>query len=102
MIRIRLRRIGKKGTPHYRMVVAEKEAPRDGAFLDTLGSYDPHANPPSVKLDAARTIEWIQKGAKPSDSAEKILRRAGIVDANGKLVAGAAATAAPAAEESQA
>ena len=94
MIRIRLRRVGKKGTPHYRVIVAEKEAPRDGAFLDTLGSYDPHMNPPLVKLDAARTIEWIRKGAKPSESAEKILKRAGIVDAEGKVIVTAAAVAA--------
>jgi len=85
MIRIRLRRIGKKGKPQYRLVVAEKEAPRDGAFLVTLGSYDPHADPPSLKVDTEKTIEWIRKGAKPSDSAQKILKRAGVVDDNGKI-----------------
>lgn len=85
MIRIRLRRIGKKGKPQYRLVVAEKEAPRDGSFLVTLGSYDPHTNPPTLNVDTAKTIAWIQKGAKPSESAEKILKRAGIVDANGKV-----------------
>ncbi len=78
MIRIRLRRVGKKRQPYYRVVVAEKEAKRDGAFLDTLGSYDPHADPPSIQLDEARTREWLTKGAQPSEAAEKILRRAGI------------------------
>ncbi len=85
MIRIRLRRIGKKGKPQYRLVVAEKEAPRDGSFLETLGSYDPHTDPPLLNVDRAKTVEWMRKGAKPSESAEKILKRAGIVDANGKI-----------------
>ncbi|KAA0231095.1 MAG: 30S ribosomal protein S16 [Dehalococcoidia bacterium] len=79
MIRIRLRRVGKKRQPYYRLVVAQKEAKRDGAFLETLGSYDPHANPPSIQLDEAKTREWLTKGAQPSEAAEKILRRAGIV-----------------------
>jgi small subunit ribosomal protein S16 len=55
MLKIRLRRIGKKRTPYYRVVVAEKEAKRDGAFLETLGSYDPHANPPSAVIDEEKT-----------------------------------------------
>jgi small subunit ribosomal protein S16 len=80
MLKIRLRRIGKKRTPYYRVVVAEKEAKRDGAFLETLGSYDPHANPPSAQLDEERTREWIKKGAQPSEAAEKVLRRVGILE----------------------
>lgn len=81
MIRIRLRRVGKKRQPYYRVVVAEKEAKRDGAFLETLGSYDPHADPPSVQLDEAKTREWLVKGAQPSEAVEKLLRRAGITAA---------------------
>lgn len=81
MIRIRLRRVGKTRQPYYRLVVAQKEAKRDGAFLDTLGSYDPHSDPPTIQLDEARTREWLGKGAQPSEAAEKILRRAGIVAA---------------------
>jgi len=77
MIRIRLRRVGKKRQPYYRVVVSEKEAKRDGAFLETLGSYDPHADPPSIQLDEAKTREWLTKGARPSEAVEKILRRAG-------------------------
>ena len=80
MLKIRLRRIGKKRTPYYRVVVAEKEAKRDGAFLETLGSYDPHANPPSAVIDADKTREWIRKGAQPSEAAVKVLQRAGIID----------------------
>ncbi len=79
MIRIRLRRIGKTHHPYYRLVVAEQMAKRDGAFLETLGSYDPHANPPAATIDEAKTKEWLAKGAQPSESAEKILRRAGII-----------------------
>ncbi len=81
MIRIRLRRVGKKRQPYYRLVVARKEAKRDGAFLETLGSYDPHADPPVVSLDEAKTREWLSKGAQPSEAAEKVLRKAGIVSA---------------------
>jgi small subunit ribosomal protein S16 len=81
MLKIRLRRTGKKRTPYYRVVVAEKEAKRDGAFLETLGSYDPHANPPSAIIDADKTREWIRKGAQPSEAAVKVLRRVGILEA---------------------
>jgi small subunit ribosomal protein S16 len=79
MIRIRLRRVGKKGQPYYRVVVAEQHAKRDGAFIESLGSYDPHASPPAAHLNEERAREWISKGAQPSESAEKILRRAGIL-----------------------
>ena len=91
MLKIRLRRVGKKGTPHYRMVVAEEQSRRDGDFIDNLGSYDPHAEPPAAVLDAGRTAEWIKKGAQPTDAAAKILKRAGIIDENGKIVAAAPA-----------
>jgi small subunit ribosomal protein S16 len=79
MLRIRLRRIGKKGRPSYRMVVAEQQAPRDGAFLETLGSYDPHVDPPVINLNEDRAREWMGKGAQPSEAAEKILRRIGVI-----------------------
>jgi small subunit ribosomal protein S16 len=81
MIRIRLRRVGKKRQPYYRLVVAEQHAKRDGAFMEILGSYDPHATPPAVQLDEEKTREWIGKGAQPSEAAEKILRRAGVLPA---------------------
>ncbi|SRR5690606_26635680 len=79
MIKIRLRRVGKTKRPYYRVVVAESQAKRDGAFLETLGSYDPHTTPPSAKLNEERAREWLAKGAQPSEAAEKILRRAGII-----------------------
>lgn len=79
MIKIRLRRVGKTKRPYYRVIVARKEAKRDGAFLETLGSYDPHAVPPTVTLNEERTREWLGKGAQPSEAADKILRRAGLI-----------------------
>lgn len=81
MIRIRLRRTGKKHHPFYRVVVANQPDKRDGAFLETLGSYDPHMDPPSITLNEERTRDWLGKGAQPSEAAEKILRRAGILGA---------------------
>ena len=97
MIRIRLRRTGKKHRPSYRLVVADKPNKRDGAFLETLGSYDPHADPPLVTVDAEKTKAWIAKGAQPSEAAEKILRRAGVITTPApvrKVVAPAAAKSA--------
>ncbi len=95
MLRIRLRRVGKKGQAYYRMVVADQRFPRDGRFLESLGAYDPHKNPPESSLNAERAREWLSKGAQPSEAAEKILRRAGILNgANGAP----AAEAAPAGE----
>jgi small subunit ribosomal protein S16 len=79
MIRIRLKRIGKKRHPYYRVVVADKLGKRDGGFIAELGSYDPHASPPVAKLDDAKVREWLAKGAQPSEAAEKILKRAGII-----------------------
>lgn len=80
MIRIRLRRIGKKRHPHYRVVVADNPNRRDGKFIETLGAYDPHADPPLITLDAEKTRDWIKKGAQPSEAAEKILVRAGLIE----------------------
>src|SRR5690348_12139979 len=84
MIRIRLRRVGKTHHPSYRLVVADKPVKRDGAFLETLGSYDPHTDPPTVTLNEEATRTWLGKGAQPSEAAEKILRRAGIISTPAK------------------
>ncbi len=79
MIRIRLRRVGKMRQPYYRLVVANKPDKRDGDFIETLGSYDPHADPPTININAEATREWIRKGAQPSEAAAKILKRAGVI-----------------------
>ncbi len=85
MLRIRLRRTGKTKKPYYRVVVANQPDRRDGDFLETLGSYDPHTDPPTITIDAEKTRAWIAKGAQPSESAEKILRRAGVLEAPAKV-----------------
>ena len=94
MIRIRLKRIGKKRHPYYRVVVADKLSKRDGGFIAELGSYDPHANPPAAVIDADKAREWIAKGAQPSEAAEKILKRLGIIGVAGVVAAATTAAAA--------
>jgi len=78
MLRIRLRRVGKKKRPAYRFVVADSRAPRDGAFVDILGLYDPLTDPPTINLDEGKTVAWLRKGAQPSETAAKLLKRKGI------------------------
>ena len=82
MLRIRLRRVGKTKKPYYRLVVADKPDKRDGDFIELLGSYDPHADPPAANIDAERARAWLAKGAQPSESAAKILKRAGGIERN--------------------
>jgi len=86
MIRIRLKRIGKKRHPFYRVVVADKPDKRDGRFIENLGSYDPHADPPSILIDGDKAKSWLAKGAQPSESAEKILVRAGVLEKKAPVV----------------
>ena len=95
MLRIRLRRVGKKGQAYYRVVVADQRFPRDGRFLESLGAYNPHGDPPTSDLNADRARHWLEQGAQPSEAAEKILRRAGILN-------GAPVAEAPAAAEAEA
>ncbi len=80
MVRIRLRRVGGKGQPSYRIVVAEKEAPRDGRFLEILGYYNPRTNPATIEMSEDRVYEWLGKGAQPSDSVEQIFKSAGTME----------------------
>ena len=80
MLRIRLLRVGKKKQPSYRIVVAEARAPRDGAFVDWIGHYNPRTDPPTVQLDEGKAVAWLRKGAQPSDTVERLLRRLGVWD----------------------
>ncbi|NJN79795.1 MAG: 30S ribosomal protein S16 [Anaerolineales bacterium] len=80
MVRIRLRRIGLKGQPTYRIVAAEKEAPRDGRFLEILGVYNPRTDPATIKLQEDRIYEWMKNGAQPSESVTQIFKTAGLLD----------------------
>lgn len=80
MVRLRLRRVGLKRQPSYRIVAADKEAPRDGRFLEILGNYNPRTHPATIQLDEARIFDWMSKGAQPSESVEKVFRAAGLLD----------------------
>jgi small subunit ribosomal protein S16 len=81
VLRIRLRRVGKKKQPQYRIVVADSRAPRDGAFIETIGTYNPLTNPATITLDEDKAKAWLGKGAMPSDRAVKILAGKGLVPA---------------------
>jgi small subunit ribosomal protein S16 len=76
VLRIRLRRTGAKKQPRYRVVVAESSAPRDGAYVEVLGWYNPQAEPTQIHVDSAKAAEWIQRGAQPSERVANLLKRA--------------------------
>ena len=78
MLRIRLRRVGKKGHPSYRIVVADSRAPRDGAYVDWIGQYEPLYDPPKVVLNEERAVHWLSKGAQPSEPVQRIFKWNGI------------------------
>jgi len=80
MVRIRLRRIGSKRQASYRIVAADKEAPRDGRFLEILGFYNPRTDPSTIQLKEDRIYDWMSKGAQPSESVEKLFRTAGLME----------------------
>lgn len=79
MVKIRLKRMGAKKRPFYRLVVADSRSPRDGRFIELLGYYDPLPNPATVQIDADKVREWIGKGARPSDAARALLVQQGIL-----------------------
>ncbi|MBL76208.1 MAG: 30S ribosomal protein S16 [Chloroflexi bacterium] len=83
MLRIRLRRVGKKKRPSYRIVVSDIRAPRDGNFIDQVGHYDPLTNPPTVVLDEDKTKHWLNVGAQPSETVGRILQSQGLVEKAG-------------------
>jgi small subunit ribosomal protein S16 len=83
MLRIRLRRIGKTKAPSYRIVVADSKSPRDGAFIEILGNYEPLANPAVVSIDVDKTRDWIRKGAQPSETVQKLLKKHGVLETSG-------------------
>ncbi len=80
MVRIRLRRVGAKNQPSFRIVAADKESPRDGRFLENLGHYNPRTEPATVQVDEARLFHWLRHGAQPSNSVRKILKPLGTWD----------------------
>lgn len=102
MVRIRLRRMGAKKKPFYRIVVADQRSPRDGRFIEAIGTYDPLKDPSEIVLDTERAVHWVKNGARPSDSVAHILRKQNVIDMNGKLVQQSEATESEAAEEATA
>ena len=77
MVKIRLRRMGAKKAPFYRVVVADSRYPRDGRFIEELGTYDPRQNPAAVNIDVERAQAWIKTGAQPTDTVRDLLKKAG-------------------------
>jgi small subunit ribosomal protein S16 len=79
-VRIRLARHGKKKAPFYRLVVADSRSPRDGRFIELLGTYNPMTDPADVKVNEDRALYWLSVGALPSDTARALLRKTGVMD----------------------
>jgi small subunit ribosomal protein S16 len=79
MVKIRLRRVGAKKQPHYRVVVTDAKSPRDGKFLETIGHYNPRTEPPTVEVDAERAIHWLSVGAQPTEAVRRMLDAQGIL-----------------------
>lgn len=77
-VKIRLARYGKKKSPFYRIVVAQDTSSRDGRFIEILGTYDPSSSPSRVEVKKERAIDWIKKGAKPTQTVDKLLRKEGL------------------------
>lgn len=80
MVKIRLRRVGTKHAPSYRVVVADSQRAQNGSIVDSVGIYNPKANPPVVQVDEEKIISWIRKGAQPSESVVQILRKLGTIE----------------------
>jgi small subunit ribosomal protein S16 len=80
LVKIRLRRIGAKKQPSYRLVVADSRAPRDGAFIAVIGHYNPLTNPETLVIDEEEASAWLKQGAQPTDTAARLLAKAGIIE----------------------
>ena len=78
-VKIRLRRMGAKKSPYYRVVVADSRFPRDGRFIEVLGDYDSRVEPAAIKIDEEKTLQWLQQGAQPTDTVKTLLRKTGIL-----------------------
>ncbi len=88
MVKIRLRRVGKKKQPSYRIVVADSRAPRDGRFIEIIGFYDPRTDPETVRIKEDRALYWLSVGAQPTEPVARLLRKQGTLDRFARLKAG--------------
>ena len=80
MVKIRLRRMGAKKNPFYRIVVADSRCPRDGRFIEEIGTYDPLQNPALIQVDLEKAQSWIKNGAQPTDTVRGLLKKAGLAE----------------------
>lgn len=88
MLKIRLRRVGAKKQPSYRIVVADSRAPRDGRFIETIGFYNPRTSPETVRLEEERALYWLSQGAQPTESLQRLLEKQGTLSRLARLKAG--------------
>ena len=95
MVKIRLLRVGARGQPSYRVVVADSRSPRDGRFIEIIGNYNPRNTPPSVVIEEERALYWLGQGAQPTEPVARMLKNAGIMD---RFASAKASPAEPAAE----
>ncbi|MDP9074326.1 MAG: 30S ribosomal protein S16 [Actinomycetota bacterium] len=79
-VKLRLMRMGKKKQPTYRIVAADSRSPRDGRFIEILGTYQPRADPSVVLIDTAKAVKWLSEGAQPTDTVAKLLQQSGALD----------------------
>ena len=79
-VKIRLKRMGAKKAPFYRVIVADSRSPRDGRFIDTIGTYNPLTTPVEIKIDAEKAKKWLGNGAQPTETVKALLKKSGIVD----------------------
>ena len=79
-VKLRLTRIGAKKNPYYRVVVADSRFPRDGRFIEILGTYNPMVEPAEIKIDAEKAQKWIKNGAQPTDTVKALLKKSGTID----------------------
>ena len=80
MVKIRLRRLGAKKAPFYRVVVADSRSPRDGRFIEEIGTYNPLTNPAEIKIDAEKAKQWMANGAQPTDTVKFLMTKTGIIE----------------------
>ena len=79
MVKIRLKRMGAKKAPFYRIIVADSRSPRDGRFIEELGTYNPLTNPAEIKVDAERVHQWVKNGAQPTDTVRALLKKVDVL-----------------------
>ena len=80
MVKIRLKRMGMKKKPFYRVVVADERSPRDGRFIEEIGYYDPMKKPSDIKIDKEKALDWMKNGAQPTDFVRILLKRSGVIE----------------------